>query len=145
MQFIHIKMIMTVIMLITKNLLLTVVRCSGRLWRGATSAEAWHRTCLRHEGLIFGIIPVIIGISIGTLICHPQCHFIVVDVIVIIIVQVLKKMEMVDKDQVKEYEEDGTMMMIVTMVMEVMMVMTLMLVVTVLTRLPTWELRGTSS
>ena len=46
-------------------------------------------------------------------------------------------MEMVDKDQVKEYEEDGTMMMIVTMVMEVMMVMTLMLVVTVLTRLPT--------
>ena len=53
------------------------------------------------------------------------------DVIVIIIVQVLKKMEMVDKDQVKEYEEDGTMMMIVTMVM------TLMLVVTVLTRLPT--------
>ena len=59
------------------------------------------------------------------------------DVIVIIIVQVLKKMEMVDKDQVKEYEEDGTMMMIVTMVMEVMMVMTLMLVVTVLTRLPT--------
>ena len=46
-------------------------------------------------------------------------------------------MEMVDKDQVVEYEEDGTMMMIVTMVMEVMMVMTLMLVVTVLTRLPT--------
>ena len=36
------------------------------------------------------------------------------DVIVIIIVQVLKKMEMVDKDQVVEYEEDVAMM---TMIM----------------------------
>ena len=141
MQYKHVKMIKTVIMLVTKNLLLTVAHCSGRLWRGATGAEAWHRTCLRHEGLIFRIVPVIIG----TLICHPQCHFTVIIVIVIIIVQVLKKMEMVDKDQVVEYEEDVTILMIVMMVMEVMLVMILMLVVTVLTRLPTWELRGTSS
>ena len=46
----------------------------------------------------------------------------------------LKKMEMVDKDQVKEYEEDGTMMMIVMMVMKMILAMTLMLVVA---RLPT--------
>ena len=38
--------------------------------------------------------------------------------IVIIIVQVLKKMEMVDKDQVVEYEEVVTMM---TLMMNVMM------------------------
>ena len=128
---------MTVIMLVTKNLLLTVVHCAGRLWRGTTGAEARHRTCVRHEGLIFRIVIVI---GIGTLICHPQYHFTVIIVIVIMIVQVLKKMEMVDKDQVVEYEEDVTMMtmmMIVMMVMKMMNVMISMLVVTVLTRLPT--------
>merc|ERR550534_31756 len=51
--------------------------------------------------------------------------------------KVLKKMEMVDKDQVVEYEEDVTVMMIVMMVMKMMKVMTFILVVTVLTRLPT--------
>ena len=53
------------------------------------------------------------------------------------IIQVLKKMEMVDKDQVVEYEEDVAMMTMMMMVMMTMKVMILMLVVTVLTRLPT--------
>ena len=119
MHFMHIKIIMKDIMLLTKNLLLTVVRRLGRLWRGATGAEAWHRTCVRHEGLIFRIVFVIIVIAIGTLICHPKCHFTVIIVIVIIIVQVLKKMEMVDKDQVVEYEKDVTMMNMMTIVMMV--------------------------